>query len=257
MASQDPIDAKFEALKSRLESQLELPLEDKLRTLFAEFKIGQPPSPTKSQRRESSERPPEEGQLSDMLQRCMRVDIPHWEGDSIGGVSLQISIMWIPLERRTLDLLHPLHSDLEIQGFTIYLGFPTVISEPSPHARSATHGQATTKAPYKGSVGCGQGQLKGRPAVPASGDTYSRSAARRGNCCPRAHPLAAWCSQRGLVAGRPQGAAASRGSGVGRRGGRPLVGWMLTGMGSCRLHRGNSNSDGGGADGVRGVRASF
>ncbi|RWW79104.1 hypothetical protein BHE74_00012626, partial [Ensete ventricosum] len=31
----------------------------------------------------------------------------------IGGVSLQRSIVWIPLERRTFDLLHLLHPDLE------------------------------------------------------------------------------------------------------------------------------------------------
>ena len=59
MASQDPIDAKFEALESRIESWLESRLEDKLRALFAEFRIGQPPSPTKFQRGESLERPPE------------------------------------------------------------------------------------------------------------------------------------------------------------------------------------------------------
>ncbi|RZR89262.1 hypothetical protein BHM03_00016968 [Ensete ventricosum] len=63
MASQDPIDAKFEVLESRLESRLKSRLEDKLRGLFAEFKIGQPPSPTKFQQGESSERPLEkEGQ---------------------------------------------------------------------------------------------------------------------------------------------------------------------------------------------------
>ncbi|RWV82643.1 hypothetical protein GW17_00055838, partial [Ensete ventricosum] len=49
MASQDPIDAKFEVLGSRLELRLESRLKDKLRALFVEFKIGQPPSPTKSQ----------------------------------------------------------------------------------------------------------------------------------------------------------------------------------------------------------------
>ena len=59
MASQDPIDAKFKALESWIESRLESRLEDKLHTLFAEFKIGQPSSPTKFQRRESSEKPPE------------------------------------------------------------------------------------------------------------------------------------------------------------------------------------------------------
>ena len=47
MASQDPIDAKFEALESQIESRLESCLEDKLRALFIEFKIGQPLSPTK------------------------------------------------------------------------------------------------------------------------------------------------------------------------------------------------------------------
>ncbi|RRT59390.1 hypothetical protein B296_00038090 [Ensete ventricosum] len=31
----------------------------------------------------------------------------------IEGVSLQRPIVWIPLERRTLDLLHFLHPDLE------------------------------------------------------------------------------------------------------------------------------------------------
>ncbi|RRT52311.1 hypothetical protein B296_00050546 [Ensete ventricosum] len=40
----------------------------------------------------------------------------------IGGESLQRFIMWIPLERRTFDLPHPLHLDLEIQGYTIALG---------------------------------------------------------------------------------------------------------------------------------------
>ncbi|RWV98927.1 hypothetical protein GW17_00038197 [Ensete ventricosum] len=40
----------------------------------------------------------------------------------IGGVSLQRSIVWISLERRTLDLLHPLHPDMEIQGYMISLG---------------------------------------------------------------------------------------------------------------------------------------
>ena len=49
MASQDPINAKFEALESQIESRLESYLVDKLRALFAEFRIGQPPSPTKFQ----------------------------------------------------------------------------------------------------------------------------------------------------------------------------------------------------------------
>ncbi|RRT56943.1 hypothetical protein B296_00008245 [Ensete ventricosum] len=88
MASQDPIDAKFEALESQLESRLKSHFEDKLRALFVEFKIGQPPSPIKSQRGESSNRPPEkEGQPSDVLQPRIRVDFPHWEeGDPDGWI---------------------------------------------------------------------------------------------------------------------------------------------------------------------------
>ncbi|RRT60179.1 hypothetical protein B296_00026602, partial [Ensete ventricosum] len=35
------------------------------------------------------------------------------QANHIGGVSLQRSIVWIPLERRMLDLLHSLHLDLE------------------------------------------------------------------------------------------------------------------------------------------------
>ncbi|RWW43252.1 hypothetical protein BHE74_00051114 [Ensete ventricosum] len=67
---------------------------------------------------------------------------------------------------------------------------------------------------------------------------------RRGNSRPRTHQLATR---------RPQGAAANRGGGIGRRGGRPLAGWMPVGKGSHRLHRGSS----GGTDGARGIRASF
>ncbi|RWW56378.1 hypothetical protein BHE74_00036907 [Ensete ventricosum] len=88
MASQDPIDAKFEVLESQLESRRKSRLEDKLRALFAEFKIGQPPSPTKFQQGESLERPLEkEGQPLDMLQSRMRVDFPRWGGDMTGWTS--------------------------------------------------------------------------------------------------------------------------------------------------------------------------
>ncbi|RRT39649.1 hypothetical protein B296_00023281 [Ensete ventricosum] len=45
-----------------------------------------------------------------------------------------------------------------------------------------------------------------------------------------------------------------RGNDVGRRGGRPLSGWLPAGKGSCYLRRGSS---GGGTDGARGVGASF
>ncbi|RRT40140.1 hypothetical protein B296_00030628 [Ensete ventricosum] len=43
---------------------------------------------------------------------------------------------------------------------------------------------------------------------------------------------------------------ASRGSGVSRRGGDPLAGWLPTGKGSRRLRRGSSDGD----DGVEGAR---
>ncbi|RWV85268.1 hypothetical protein GW17_00052952 [Ensete ventricosum] len=45
--------------------------------------------------------------------------------------------------------------------------------------------------------------------------------------------------------------AASRGGGVGRKGGRPLAGWLPAGKGSRRLRRGSSDDDGS-ADGARG-----
>ncbi|RWW62603.1 hypothetical protein BHE74_00030271 [Ensete ventricosum] len=54
MASEDLIDAKLKAFESRL--------EDKLRALFAEFKVGRSPSLTKSQQGEGldhKKRPPE------------------------------------------------------------------------------------------------------------------------------------------------------------------------------------------------------
>ncbi|RZS21742.1 hypothetical protein BHM03_00054425 [Ensete ventricosum] len=78
MASQDSIDAKLEALESWLESRM----KDRLRDLFAEFRIGRSPSPTISQQSKSSEMPPEkEEQASDVMQPRMRVDFPRWEGD--------------------------------------------------------------------------------------------------------------------------------------------------------------------------------
>ncbi|RWV77794.1 hypothetical protein GW17_00061334, partial [Ensete ventricosum] len=80
--------------------------------------------------------------------------------------------------------------------------------------------------------------------------------AHRGGNRPRAHPLATQHPQRGPTTGRSQGAAASRDNGVGRRGGRPLAGWLSAGKGSCRLLRGSSGS-GSGTNGARGVRASF
>ncbi|RWW04530.1 hypothetical protein GW17_00032239 [Ensete ventricosum] len=105
--------------------------------------------------------------------------------DQIGGVSLQRSIMWISLERRTLDLLRPLHPYLEIQRYTIslvnaakrgQLAKPParVLAMATPLAGVAGHGQApcrgghprpgrlhgqptAAKTPCKGAAGCYQG----------------------------------------------------------------------------------------------------
>ncbi|RRT45703.1 hypothetical protein B296_00054933 [Ensete ventricosum] len=58
-------------------------MEDKLRALFAEFRIVRSPSPTTLQQDESSdhkERPPgKEEQATDSTQPRMRVDFPRWE----------------------------------------------------------------------------------------------------------------------------------------------------------------------------------
>ncbi|RZR89744.1 hypothetical protein BHM03_00017521 [Ensete ventricosum] len=99
----------------------------------------------------------------------------------------------------------------------------------SPHVGSATHGQAAAKAPYKGAVGYGQGQPAREAGAAHRGSGLQarstplvRAAAHRGGACGhgrlrparrgsnrrRAHPLVAWCLQRGSAAGLPQGAIA-------------------------------------------------
>ncbi|RWV81201.1 hypothetical protein GW17_00057404 [Ensete ventricosum] len=86
--------------------------------------------------------------------------------------------------------------------------------------------------------------------------TREASAARKDTCLqPGARKVG---RLQGARKGLPPAAspAASRGGGTGRRGGRPLVGWLPGGKGSCRLRRGSSG-DGCDTDGARGVRASF
>ncbi|RRT51270.1 hypothetical protein B296_00024417 [Ensete ventricosum] len=69
-------------------------MEDRLRVLFTEFGSSRPPSPTKFQQDESSERPhKKEERATDMMQSRMRVNFPrrkktrrdvnHLEGDAI------------------------------------------------------------------------------------------------------------------------------------------------------------------------------
>ncbi|RWV95353.1 hypothetical protein GW17_00042028 [Ensete ventricosum] len=74
---------------------------------------------------------------------------------------------------------------------------------------------AATK-PLAGAVGHGLATYKGRPAT--------------------ARPLGAAARKGLLPVASP---AASRGGGAGRRGGRPLAGWLPTEKGSCRLCRGS------------------
>ncbi|RWW50789.1 hypothetical protein BHE74_00042917 [Ensete ventricosum] len=84
MASVDLIGTKLEAIKTRR--------EDKLCTLFAEFRLARSPSPRRSQRGESSDRkenPPEkEEQATDSSYPRIKVDFPRCEdGDSTGWIS--------------------------------------------------------------------------------------------------------------------------------------------------------------------------
>ncbi|RWV94507.1 hypothetical protein GW17_00042952 [Ensete ventricosum] len=84
MASEEAIDVKFKAFENHM--------EEKMRSLFAEFSIGRPSSPRKSQHRETSDRrdnPQEHGHnTSDLNNLYMKVDFPRWEeGDSIGWIS--------------------------------------------------------------------------------------------------------------------------------------------------------------------------
>ncbi|RRT77741.1 hypothetical protein B296_00001728 [Ensete ventricosum] len=84
MASEEAINAKFEAFESRM--------EEKMLSLFVEFSIGRPSSPRKSQHGETSDRqddPQEHGHIiPNQNNPCMKVDFPRWEeGDPIGWVS--------------------------------------------------------------------------------------------------------------------------------------------------------------------------
>ncbi|RWV90030.1 hypothetical protein GW17_00047796 [Ensete ventricosum] len=75
MASEETINAKFEVSKSCM--------EEKMRSLFAEFNIGRPPNPKKSQQGETLDRrdnPQEHGHIiPDPNNSCMKVDFPRWE----------------------------------------------------------------------------------------------------------------------------------------------------------------------------------
>ncbi|RRT64912.1 hypothetical protein B296_00041476 [Ensete ventricosum] len=83
MASEELIDAKLEAFEMRM--------KDKLYALFAEFSLGWPSSPRRSQQGESldhKEDSQEKGEsTTDPSYPRIRVDFPRWEGDPIGWIS--------------------------------------------------------------------------------------------------------------------------------------------------------------------------
>ncbi|RWV96601.1 hypothetical protein GW17_00040674 [Ensete ventricosum] len=83
MASEETINAKFEAFETRME---------KIQSLFAELSLGRPPSPKKSHQAESSDRRDDfqerGGSMTEPYNPRMRVDFPRWEeGDPIGWIS--------------------------------------------------------------------------------------------------------------------------------------------------------------------------
>ncbi|RWV91072.1 hypothetical protein GW17_00046672 [Ensete ventricosum] len=83
MASEEAINAKFEAFESRME---------KMGSIFVEFSIGRPSSPRKSNHGETLDRqddPQEYGHItSDPNNPCVKVYFPRWEeGDPIGWTS--------------------------------------------------------------------------------------------------------------------------------------------------------------------------
>ena len=89
MASREAINAKFEAFEAQM--------EDKIRMLFTELRLGRPPSPKKSHQGESSNQS-HQARRDDFQERGgfmtnfnyprMRVDFPRWEeGDPIGWIS--------------------------------------------------------------------------------------------------------------------------------------------------------------------------
>ncbi|RWV98451.1 hypothetical protein GW17_00038700 [Ensete ventricosum] len=153
--------------------------------------------------------------------------------EQIRGVSQQRSIVWIPLERRTLDLIYPLHSDMEIQGYMISIGSEEEgrPATTSPHAWPATYGQAAARA-----------SPQGRPMLLV------------GVAARRVTPVGtASCGQPVRVATAHGHTRLQHDT---RKGLSPMAGWLPAGKGSCRLCKGSSD-DCSGADGARGVRASF
>ncbi|RRT37179.1 hypothetical protein B296_00049625 [Ensete ventricosum] len=102
----------------------------------------------------------------------------------------------------------------------------------SPHARSATHGQVTAKAPYKGAKRHREHDRL-RPA--RRGDNRLQRDARKGD----------------RLQGACKGLLPAASPAASRRGGRPLSRWLPTSKGNRRLCRGSGG--GGGVEGERGL----
>ncbi|RRT76888.1 hypothetical protein B296_00010864 [Ensete ventricosum] len=80
MASEDLIDAKLQAFETCM--------ENKLRALLVEFRLGQSLSPTRSQQGESPDRPPREEEHAMDPTSTHKVDFTRWEdGDPTGWLS--------------------------------------------------------------------------------------------------------------------------------------------------------------------------
>ena len=96
MTSKEAIDAKFEALEARM--------EDKIRTLFTELRLGRPLSPKKSYHGESfaqshqarrDEFQGRGGSMIDPNYPRIRVDFPRWEeGGPIGWILRAEQYFW-------------------------------------------------------------------------------------------------------------------------------------------------------------------
>ncbi|RRT45476.1 hypothetical protein B296_00016389 [Ensete ventricosum] len=83
MASEESINAKFEAFKNRI--------DEKIQSLFADFNMGRLPSPMKSQQGETSNQKDDSQErgctITDPCNPRMKVDFPRWEGDPIRWIS--------------------------------------------------------------------------------------------------------------------------------------------------------------------------
>ncbi|RWW08419.1 hypothetical protein GW17_00028145 [Ensete ventricosum] len=112
MASKEAIDVKLEAFGNCM--------EEKMRSLFAEFSIGRLSNPRKSQHRETSDRqddPKKHGHItSDINNPCMKVDFPRWEGDPIGWISRAEHYFWF---YRTADATRVEFAAIHLEGNAI------------------------------------------------------------------------------------------------------------------------------------------